>query len=287
MNYDKMIAKIVDLINQVSLYGKDSVRVQYLKHLQELILLEDPSLLDNFLEYLIFKQIKVDNEYDPEVIVKVIDSLRLLLYDDNVLVQKKLIVSMITIYRLTLKCLSKSRLVDENVRCMSESINNMNIHIIAMLDSDNDGVRTVAIQFIEMLALVLSQLNLPPTLVDSQVSSVRKIIKLKLLSLLKHPASFDFQPQITRLLTDLGATQAELLKHLPKVSSESKRKLSLTNTTYTPIAAAGTLAQIKHLTRLLGAQLTAVGYGKDNELMRSEQHVKPPIDNDIEEGKPI
>ncbi|CAF1373316.1 unnamed protein product, partial [Rotaria sp. Silwood1] len=142
---------IVDLINQVSLYGKDSVRVQYLKHLQELILLEDPSLLDNFLE------IKVDNEYDPEVIVKVIDSLRLLLYDDNVLVQKKLIVSMITIYRLTLKCLSKSRLVDENVRCMSESINNMNIHIIAMLDSDNDGVRTVAIQFIEMLALVLSQ----------------------------------------------------------------------------------------------------------------------------------
>jgi len=52
--------------------------------------------------------------------------------------------------------------------------------------------------------------NLPPTLVDSQVSSVRKIIKLKLLSLLKHPASFDFQPQITTLLTDLGATQAEV-----------------------------------------------------------------------------
>ena len=39
----------------------------------------------------------------------------------------------------------------------------------------------------------------PPTLVDSQVSSVRKIIKLKLLSLLKHPASLDFQPQITTL----------------------------------------------------------------------------------------
>jgi symplekin len=46
--------------------------------------------------------------------------------------------------------------------------------------------------------------------VDSQVSSVRKIVKLKLLSLLKHPASFDFQPQITTLLTDLGATQAEV-----------------------------------------------------------------------------
>lgn len=43
------------------------------------------------------------SQHDPEVIVKVIDSLRLLLYDDNVLVQKRLIVSMITIYRLTLK----------------------------------------------------------------------------------------------------------------------------------------------------------------------------------------
>lgn len=53
-------------------------------------------------------------------------------------------------------------------------------------------------------------MNLPPTLVDSQVSSVRKIIKLKLFSLLKHPASLDFQPQITTLLTDLGATQAEV-----------------------------------------------------------------------------
>jgi symplekin len=39
--------------------------------------------------------------------------------------------------------------------------------------------------------------------------------------------------------------------------------------TYTPIAAAGTPAQIEHLARLLGAQLTAAGYGKGYELMRS------------------
>ena len=46
---------------------------------------------------------EVFSQHDPEVIVKVIDSLQLLLYDDNILVQKKLVVSMITIYRLTLK----------------------------------------------------------------------------------------------------------------------------------------------------------------------------------------
>ena len=32
--------------------------------------------------------------------------------------------------------------------------------------------------------------------------------------------------------------------------------------TYTPIAAAGTPAQIKHLSRLLATQLTAAGLGK-------------------------
>ena len=41
--------------------------------------------------------------------------------------------------------------------------------------------------------------------------------------------------------------------------------------TYTPIAAAGTPAQIEHLARLLGAQLTAAGYGKGYRLMRSQQ----------------
>ena len=63
------------------------------------------------------------------------------------------------------------------------------------------------------LKRVFLLVNLPPTLVDSQVTSVRKIVKLKLLSLLKHPASLDFQPQITTLLTDLGATQAEVFDH--------------------------------------------------------------------------
>ena len=32
--------------------------------------------------------------------------------------------------------------------------------------------------------------------------------------------------------------------------------------TYTPIAAAGTQAQVKHLSRLLATQLTAAGLGK-------------------------
>jgi len=65
--------------------------------------------------------------------------------------------------------------------------------------------------------------NLPTSLSKSQVSSVRKNLKLHLMSLLKHPSSVEFLPQITTLLTDLGASQAELQKNMPKVSAEKKR----------------------------------------------------------------
>ena len=47
--------------------------------------------------------------------------------------------------------------------------------------------------------------------------------------------------------------------------------------TYTPIAAAGTPAQIEHLARLLGAQLTAAGCGKGYELMKSQQVSSNPF----------
>jgi hypothetical protein len=56
--------------------------------------------------------------------------------------------------------------------------------------------------------------NLPPTLSKSQVSSVRKHLKLQLLNLLKHPASFELLSNITTLLMDLGATQSEVIQLL-------------------------------------------------------------------------
>ncbi len=43
--------------------------------------------------------------------------------------------------------------------------------------------------------------------------------------------------------------------------------------TYTPIAAAGTTAQIKHLSRLLANQLTSAGLGKG----AAELQIKPAV----------
>ena len=57
---------------------------------------------------------------------------------------------------------------------------------------------------------IIIVVNLPPTLAKSQVSSVRKNLKMHMLSLLRHPASQDHITQITTLLTDLGATNSEV-----------------------------------------------------------------------------
>ncbi|PSN37455.1 hypothetical protein C0J52_11700 [Blattella germanica] len=191
--------------------------------------------------------------------------------------------------------------------------------------------------------------NLPPTLSKSQVSSVRKHLKMQLLNLLKHPSSVDYHNNITTLLTDLGATYQEVMKAFPKneelrkrqkriaadsisssqssVSASKKPRLEIEDdeeeeeeeeegmddnrvmeipqkkhtdlaidvteqyiverlspemaaqlviismaklpdsmpphfsAMYTPIAAAGTQGQIKHVARLLATQLTAVGLG--------------------------
>lgn len=55
------------------------------------------------------------------------------------------------------------------------------------------------------------------------MSSVRKNLKLHLLSVLKHPASLEFQAQITTLLVDLGTPQAEIARNMPSSKDSRKR----------------------------------------------------------------
>ncbi|XP_041342205.1 symplekin, partial [Pyrgilauda ruficollis] len=203
----------------------------------------------------------------------------------------------------------KSKVISELQEACWEMMSSMASDIILLLDSDNDGIRTHAIKFVEGLIVTLSprtadsdvpkrhendvsleriprdhpvikynvlweegkaaleqllkfmvhpaissinltaalgslatiarqrpmfmaeviqayetlHANLPPTLAKSQVSSVRKNLKLHLLSVLRHPSSGDFQPQITTLLVDLGTPQAEIARSMPSPREARKR----------------------------------------------------------------
>lgn len=62
--------------------------------------------------------------------------------------------------------------------------------------------------------------NLPPTLTSSQVSSVRKNLKMQFTNLLKLPASFEWRTLIVSTLADLGATQNEINRAMPKMDKK-------------------------------------------------------------------
>lgn len=73
-------------------------------------------------------------------------------------------------------------------------------------------------------ALKNLHLNLPPTLSDSQMNSVRKQLKMQLLNILKQPAAFEMQSTITNILVDLGATNSEIAKAIPKMDKKEQAR---------------------------------------------------------------
>lgn len=62
--------------------------------------------------------------------------------------------------------------------------------------------------YINIICLFLE--NPPSSLTQSQLNSVQKNLKLQLLSLLRLPASTEYQQTIGRLLLDIGASNQEV-----------------------------------------------------------------------------
>lgn len=314
--------KVVDLLNQAAFITADS-KLTVLKQVQELIINKDPSLLDNFLDEIIAFQTDKSMEVrkfvigfieeackrDNELLLKLIANLNMLLKDESVNVVKKAILTLTQLYKVALQWLARSKIVSDMQEACWDMVTHMKEEVLAMLDYDNDGVRTHATKFTESLIITLSprtsdsdtpkgkegdisldkipkdhsyirydvlceegkdaleqllkfmvhpaitsinlttalgslatlarqrpmfmskvvqayetlHANLPPTLAKSQVSSVRKNLKLHLVAVLRHPCSLEFQGQISTLLLDLGMSQSEITRCTPPAREQRKR----------------------------------------------------------------
>uniref|UniRef100_A0A4W5JVS2 Symplekin scaffold protein n=1 Tax=Hucho hucho TaxID=62062 RepID=A0A4W5JVS2_9TELE len=314
--------KVVDLLNQAALIATDS-KLTVLKQVQELIINKDPSLLDNFLDEIIAFQTDKSMEVrkfvigfieeackrDNELLLKLIANLNMLLKDESVNVVKKAILTLTQLYKVALQWFVRSKTMSDMQEACWDMVTQMKEEVLAMLEVDNDGVRTHAIKFTESLIITLSprtsdsdtpkrqegdisldkiskdhayirydtlcgegksaleqllkfmvhpaissinlttalgslatlarqrpmfmsevvqayetlHANLPPTLAKSQVSSVRKNLKLHLMAVLKHPCSLEFQGQISTLLLDLGMSQNEITRNTPAPREPRKR----------------------------------------------------------------
>ncbi|GFS11752.1 symplekin [Elysia marginata] len=326
---------VVTLLNDAAVMSKSAEKIASLRKAQELIIHKSSDLLDNFLDEMLAFQSDQSKDVkrfiigfmeeackkDFECLPKVMPSMVMLLGDDDINVQKKVILTVSSMFRLTLAWISKTKQTRTEMKEVWMHLNEVKNLMYDFLESVNDGIRTHAVKFLEGLTLTLSKrtqdsyfyvllplVNLPPTLAKSQVSSVRKNLKTQMMGLLKHSASLDFLPQISTLLTDLGASQSEIDEDddgltpwvdrtskkskpepaqkqtaidvtaediLPRLNPQNVTDLvllsmvmlpdsmpALFESTYTPVAAAGTQAQISHIARLLATQLTMAGMGK-------------------------
>lgn len=432
-----MYREIISLLNESVLMSDVNEKVDKLTKVQEMIFSRGPDFLERFLpEILAFQNdrnaevrrfvvgfIEEAFKKDPEILPLIIGNIQSLVQDTAPRVQKRVVQCVTQLYRQTLMWLSKAQTISEPMQLVWSILVNIKAFIINMVDSDNDGLRTQIVKFLEMIVLLQTyrepdstsrtndfsledvpltlkiarrrkleeeamtvfdlmlkfhgsphissanlmacmgslttiaklrpnfmgkvvaaletlHMNLPPTLSTSQVNSVRKHLKVNLLSLLKHPVAAEYQMNITTLLTDLGATTHEVMKAYPKLEEARKRARhqkhsvpnkkirldddgdvsesaiditeafiverlspelaanmvimamnhlpdtmpSIFNATYTPIAAAGTQAQIKRVARLLATQLNAAGLGPGATLAaKTQKPVLRTVDEDEEE----
>lgn len=350
--------KVVELINQAALLQtmKDNQKVNNLRQVQELIVFKEPDLLDNFLDEMLAFQndrsmevrkfvvgfIEEACKKDPDVFPKVLANLRMMFRDESVAVQKRVIQATTQLYKVALRWICQAKKLDDLMETSWEYIRSLKNDIVALLDCENDGIRTHTIKFMEMLvilqtypdgdspkksagdfalddvplllkvikprkleeeakqvfdalvvfhgtphissinlmtcmqALVLIakhrsefmsrviqaleslHANLPPTLAKSQVSSVRKHLKLQLLTLMKHPAAVDYHGQISTLLTDLGATPQEISKSMPKPEEIKKRARLIEEHVVGPPGTIVVPPSVKRIRLEVGSLLTVV-----------------------------
>lgn len=163
---------IVELLNEATMSMDGSAKIENLRKVQELLMHKDETLLDSFLDEVMGFQKDRSQEVrkfvvgfmeeackkDPEILPEVVMNLQMMMADEAVTIQKRVIQAMIHIYRVALIWLSKSKTVTDNMQAVWTVICRLKDIVLTLLDSDNDGIRTHTIKFMEML--VISQTHL-------------------------------------------------------------------------------------------------------------------------------
>lgn len=188
--------QIIEMID----HENDGIRTNAIKFLEGVVLLQTHPDADS---------IKVENEFSLDDVPITLTHVR----------RRKLEEEAMNIFEILLKFHGASHISSVNLIACTGTL-----CIIAKRRPTLMG------QVIEALKNLHS--NLPPTLTNSQVISVRKTLKTNFFSLLKQPASFEWRSIISSILLDLGASQNEINRLLPKMEKKEillRQKRALEN----------------------------------------------------------
>lgn len=123
-----------------------------------------PLYIDNILSYVNDKSTDVKKQVisfieelsklHPQYIPKIIAELRLLVSDLVIAVQKRAIQASSIVYRNTLMWICQGRAEMSEMQFVWENITQLKLLVLNMIDSDNEGIRTHSIKFLEEVVLL-------------------------------------------------------------------------------------------------------------------------------------
>jgi symplekin len=162
--------QVVDLINEAITAPNEKDKVKYLQQVQELVINQsDGDIMDNFLDEVIAFQsskgpevrkfvigfLELACKKDGDCFPKLILNLKILIGDENANVAKRAIQAATQLYRFFLDWVIKSATVTDEVLSTYEVWTQIKEMICAFIDaSENDGIKTQAIKFMEMLVIL-------------------------------------------------------------------------------------------------------------------------------------
>ncbi|XP_013162080.1 PREDICTED: symplekin isoform X2 [Papilio xuthus] len=162
-------AQLVQWINDAGL-SEGTKRANLLRKIMEVMIHQAPQTIPMYIENVLSfvsdkstdvkKQVvafieELSKQY-PEYLPKIIGQLQMLVIDSVIAVQKRAIQAASIAYRNVLIWLCKSNAEIQEMQHVWEHLNKLKLLILNMIDSENEGIRTHSIKFLEEVVLLQS-----------------------------------------------------------------------------------------------------------------------------------
>ncbi|KAL1458647.1 hypothetical protein WDU94_008779, partial [Cyamophila willieti] len=159
--------KVTNWINEANVTRDQKKAIENLFKVKEIVIQKEPILLPTFLDTILSLQVSRNIEVKkfvvgfiedvvkkvPEVIPRVIKSILMLLSDDNLPVQKKVIQVSGMFYKHALGYIGDHG-TSSDLNNLWDLLTRIKTSIIDLVDGDNDGIRTQSIKFLETIVLL-------------------------------------------------------------------------------------------------------------------------------------
>ncbi|XP_017301079.1 symplekin [Diaphorina citri] len=159
--------KVTSWLNEANVTRDQKKAIENLFKVKEIVIQKEPVLLPTFLDTILSLQVSRNTDIKkfvvgfiedavkkvPEVMPRVINSLIMLLSDESLPVQKKVIQVAGIFYKHALGYISEHG-CSSDVNNLWDLLTRIKTSIIDLVDGDNDGIRTQSIKFLETIVLL-------------------------------------------------------------------------------------------------------------------------------------